>query len=85
LQFNPSRKEKIVLTLINGDGAGLRPAHHFNDVLVTTTRLIQYVEKGQLEVAHLLAANFTPLERCVVSRLMINRGIAPQTVLRTLS
>ena len=43
-----------MLTLINGDGAGLRPAHHFNDVLVTTTRLIQYVEKGQIEVAHLL-------------------------------
>ena len=74
-----------MLTLIPGDGAGLRPAHRFDDVLQEATRLIHYVQKGQIEVAHLLASNFSPLERCVVSRLMINRGIAAQAVLRTLS
>lgn len=33
-----------MLTLINGDGAGVRPQHHLNDVLATATRLISYVE-----------------------------------------
>ena len=74
-----------MLTLINGDGAGVRPQHHLNDVLATATRLISYVEQGQPEVAHLLAANLTPIERGVVTNRMLDRGIQVQTVLRVLS
>jgi len=74
-----------MLTVINGDGAGVRPLHHLSDVLATAKRLISYVERGQPEVAHLLAANLTPIERGVVTHRMLERGIQVQTVLRVLS
>ena len=74
-----------MLTLINGDGAGVRPQQHLNGVLATATRLISYVEQGKPEVAHLLAANLTPIERALVTGRMLDRGIQVQTVLRVLS
>ncbi|ENO79031.1 hypothetical protein B447_13679 [Thauera sp. 27] len=74
-----------MLTLINGDGAGVRPQQHLNDVLAMAKRLISYVERSQPEVAHLLAANLTPIERGVVTNRMLDRGIQVQTVLRVLS
>ena len=71
--------------VINGDGAGVRPQNHLRDVLATAKRLISYVERGQPEVAHLLAANLTPIERGVVTHRMLERGIQVQTVLSVLS
>lgn len=74
-----------MLTVINDDGAGVRPQHHLNDVLATAKRLIIYVDRSQLEVAHLFAANLAQVERGVVTHRMLDRGIQAQTVLQVLS
>ena len=74
-----------MLQLVNGDGAGVRPQHHFEDVLAIAKRVISYVEKDQPEVARLLAANLTPIERGVVTHRMLARGIKVQTILSVLS
>lgn len=74
-----------MLTLIHGDGAGLRPEHHSEAVLATAARIMQHIQKGHIEVAHLLASNLTPIERSVVARRLLNRGIEARIVLRTLS
>lgn len=74
-----------MLTLINGDGADVRSAHQLSEMRATAKRLIDYVEKGQPEVAHLLAANLTAMERAVVTHRMLDRGINAQIVLQVLS
>ncbi len=74
-----------MLTLINGDGAGVRPQQHLNGVLATATGLLRTGQLGTPVGAIWRAPNLPPSGRGVVPGRRPYRGIQVQTVLRVLS
>lgn len=74
-----------MLTVIRGDGTGVRPVQHL-EALVRTTRAIERtLGRGRIETCRRLARRLTPIELGVVATRMIRDGFDSRTVLQVLS
>lgn len=64
-----------MLKVIQGDGAGVRPAHHFEEVSKTARTVIRHVERGQDWLAAMMARDLSGIERAHVTTCMVRCDI----------
>ena len=74
-----------MLTVIEGDGAGARPADRHKKILETAHSIERHVLAGRFGIGQSLAQALTPIERAFVTERMFRHGIREDVVVRVLA
>ncbi|NMG28175.1 hypothetical protein [Aromatoleum evansii] len=75
----------MMLTVIDGNGAGMRPANRHQKILETARHIEQHVRAGHFNVGQSLAQALTPIERAVVTERLFRNGFGEDIVVRVLA
>lgn len=74
-----------MLQVIEGSGAGERPARRHKAILQTVRRIERHMLDGNLGEGRLLARNLTPIERAFVTERLFRIGFGEDLVVRVLA